>query len=48
MENSIKKKYTLSGDGTVVVYKPFGDNVYATVVEMDGVYPESGKTEIGS
>lgn len=34
------KTYELSGGGSVSVFKPFGDSVYAALTQMDGIYPQ--------
>lgn len=39
----MKKVYMLDGGAECTVLKPFGKDVYAAVVSMDGVYPVVGK-----
>ena len=39
----IMTEYTLSGDGVVRVYKPFGKDKYLAIVKQHGRYPEAGK-----
>lgn len=43
MKNLIQKRYQLDGGGDCVVFEPFGKEVSAAVVTMDGIYPAEGK-----